>query len=113
MIRKFKDFVWLLLRKINLGGVVQLMLKSILLEDGWFKSFNTKESIDKDGNPIPWNTYPFIKFIEPRLTKYFIVFEFGSGNSTIWYSQRVKSITAVENDPNWYEITKNRLPKNA
>ena len=113
MIRKFKDFIWLLLRKMNLGGAVQLMLKSALLDDGWFKSFNEKRSIDKNGNPIPWNTYPFIKFIEPRLKNTFRIFEYGSGNSTIWYSKRVESIVAVENDKNWFEIVKTGLPENA
>lgn len=111
--RKIKNFIWLILRKINLGGVVQLILKSALLEDGWFNSFNKKESIDKLGNPIPWNTYPYIKFIEPRLKDTFQLFEFGSGNSTIWYAEKVRSIKSVENDEGWFKVISNKLPKNA
>ncbi len=85
----------------------------LLKEDGWFESFKTKQSIDKDGNPIPWCTYPFIKFIEPRLKKNFNVFEFGGGNSTIWYAKRVNSIKAVEHDKGWIEYISNKMPKNA
>lgn len=80
MIRRIKNIVWKLLVKLNLGGAIQLMLTGGLLEDGWFKSFNTKQSVDINNSHIPWCTYSFIKFIEPRLKKDFTVFEFGSGN---------------------------------
>lgn len=98
---------------IRLGACVQLSLASTLVDDGWFNSFYKKESVDKNNKPIPWNTYPFLKFIEPRLKKSFDVFEYGCGNSTIWYSDRVKSITAVENDKEWYEKIRLKLPQNA
>lgn len=113
MIRKIKNIVWKFLNTIGIGGPIQLMLNGALKEDGWFKSFNTKQSIDKDGNPIPWCTYPFIKFIEPRLNNRFNVFEFGGGNSTIWYANRVNTIRAVEHDKKWAEYISKKMPKNA
>lgn len=113
MIRKVKDLFWTILRKINLGGPIQLMLNGALLEDGWYKSYNTKKSIDKNGNPIPWCSYPFIKFIEPRLKKSFNVFEYGCGNSTLWYAQRVGCIKSVEHDGEWYKIISKQMPSNA
>jgi len=113
MIRRIKNIVWKLLIKLNLGGAIQLMLTGGLLEDGWFKSFNTKQSVDINNSPIPWCTYSFIKFIEPRLKKDFIVFEFGSGNSTLWYSNRVKNIISVENDEEWFNYISSKLPHNA
>lgn len=113
MKKKIKQLVWNVLIKLKIGGVTQLYLASGLRDDGWFESFNTKKSIDKDGNPIPWCTYPFIKFIEPRLKKDFKVFEYGSGNSTLWYSKRVDEITAVENDLDWYKNVSSSIPANA
>jgi hypothetical protein len=113
MIRKIKNVFWYILIKLKIGGVVQLFLASGLKEDGWFESFNIKESIDKDGNPIPWCTYSFIKFIEPRLKKHFKVFEYGSGNSTLWYAKRVNEITSVENDFDWYKNVSSSMPSNA
>lgn len=113
MIRRVKNIIWKLLNTIGIGGPIQLMLNGALKEDGWFKSFNTKQSIDKDGNPIPWCTYPFIKFIEPRLNKNFNVFEFGGGNSTIWYAKRVNNIKAVEHDKKWVEYISLKMPGNA
>ncbi|MCX6181992.1 MAG: class I SAM-dependent methyltransferase [Bacteroidetes bacterium] len=104
-------FRWLL-NLIGLGGIVQLRANSILSHYGWFKSFQIKSSIDKNGNPIPWCTYPFIEFIEPRLSKEFNVLEFGSGNSTLWYSRKVAKIKCVEHDKSWYEKVKKELSGN-
>ena len=42
--------------------------------------------IDKNSNPLPWVTYGFIDFISERLNKSIDVFEYGSGNSTLWYA---------------------------
>lgn len=113
MIRKIKDIIWKTLAKINLGGPIQLMLNGALLEDGWFKSYNSKKSIDRNGNPIPWCSYPFIKFIEPRLKKEFNIFEYGCGNSTLWYAQKVGCIKSVEHDKIWFDIISKQLPSNA
>jgi precorrin-6B methylase 2 len=111
--RGLRNIVWKLLRTLKLAAFFQLSLASTLVDDGWFNSYYKKESIDKQNNPIPWNTYPFLKFIGPRLKNSFTVFEYGCGNSTIWYSQRVRSITAVENDKDWFERIRTRLPANA
>lgn len=108
-----KKQIWNFLNKIKLGGPVQLMINGALIEDGWYRSFHTKKSVDKTGNPIPWCTYSFIKFIEPRLKKDFEVFEYGCGNSTIWYAKRVNSIKSVEHDDGWLNTIKAKLPTNA
>jgi hypothetical protein len=113
MIKKIKQVIWNILIKLKIGGVIQLFLASGLREDGWFESFNTKRSIDKDGNPIPWCTYSFIKFLEPRLKKDFKVFEYGSGNSTLWYAEKVGEIMAVENDLDWFKNVSSLMPNNA
>lgn len=112
MIRKIKNFVWKILNILGLGGSVQLMLESELKNSGWFKSYHTKQSVNREGKPIPWNTYPYIYFIEKRLKKHFDLFEYGSGNSTLWYAERVGTIKAVENDKSWFELVAKRMPSN-
>lgn len=92
--------------------MVQLQLKSGLKDDGWFKSFQTKKSIDKNGQPLAWYNYGFLKFLDNRLTKDLNVFEYGAGNSTIWYAQKVNFVKSVENDQKWIEILTPQLPKN-
>jgi protein-L-isoaspartate O-methyltransferase len=39
----------------------------------------------------------------------FNVFEYGSGNSTLWWSKRAEKVTSVEDDEAWYEKIKHAL----
>ena len=76
---------------------------------GWLNSLYSGRPVNETGQPIPWYTYPAIDFLEPRISPDWRVFEWGSGNSTLWWAQRVTSVHAVESDPNWYqEIKKNQ-----
>lgn len=113
MIKTIKDSVWNLLNKIGVGGPLQLSMGGALRQYGWYKSFETKQSIDAEGQPIPWYTYPFIRFLGPRLHTDLTVFEYGSGNSTQWYAPKVKHITAVEHDAEWVKLVRKKLPANA
>lgn len=82
-----------------------------MLNLGWFASFRTQVAIDQDGQPLPWYTYSAINFLEERLTADMRVFEYGSGNSTLWYSKRVKQVVAVESDSEWYAHVSLQLPE--
>jgi len=79
---------------------------------GWINSMTTQSVIDKDGNPLPWVTYPFIRFIDEKLNHNLDIFEFGSGNSTLFYAARVASVDSVENDKFWFEKIRNTVPQN-
>ncbi len=113
MVKFFKSLVWSVLRLFNLAAPVQLLLKSSLKEDGWFKSYKLQQSIDNEGNPIAWYSYCCLKFLEPRLKKNFQVFEYGSGNSTLWYATEVAKVVSVEHDKKWAEFVASKLPNNA
>jgi len=80
--------------------------KNYLKKEGWTKSMIKKMPIDKNGNEIPWFTYSAIHFLTPRLTKDLSVFEYGSGNSTIWFSKYCKTIVSTEHNENWYNMMK-------
>lgn len=84
-----------------------------LLDTGWINSFIKKEPLDKYGSPIPWLTYPAINFLSERLNQNLMVFEYGSGNSTFYYSKIVKKVIAVEHNKEWYEKIKSKLPENS
>lgn len=107
-----RKIAWKLLRFLKIASFIQISYKGILDEYGWFKSFNKKQSIDKDGNPIPWFTYSLISFISDRLTNELNVFEFGSGNSTLWFSHKVEKVISVEHNKEWYNIVKDKMPSN-
>ena len=80
-----------------------------LREAGWIKSVEKRMPVNKKGEPIPWFTLSFIYFLEERLKKEMSVFEYGSGNSTIYLSSRVGNICSLEHDEVWYGKMKDRL----
>jgi hypothetical protein len=104
---------WKALAWLGLDASVALVRDSALAREGWFDSYRTKRSVDAAGRPVPWYTYPAIHFLEPRLTKDMDVFEYGCGNSTIWYAQKVRSVISVENDQEWHANVSRILPGNA
>lgn len=79
---------------------------------GWQKSCDLKISVDKNGNPIPWLTYPAVKFIEGRLQSDWSVFEYGSGNSTLWWSKRVGHVISCEHAHSWFQSIVRSIPDN-
>lgn len=70
---------------------------------GQFRSMRSLECVDANGMPIPWYTYPAIEYLDHLDFSKLTVFEYGSGNSTLWWAKRALSVTSVENDENWYE----------
>ena len=102
-----KKFFRKILYIFGLEAIGRILLqKSALKEDGWFKSVKTKQAVDKNGNPIPWLTYSFIDFIDDRLNKTMEVFEFGAGNSSIYWAKKAKSVISIEHSPEWFKIIK-------
>ena len=97
---------------LKISHIFLLSYKISYLKDvGWQNSVLKQSSIDKNGSPIPWYSYPLLHFIESRLTNEIIVFEFGSGNSTIWWAQHASKVIACEHNQFWIEKLK-PLPKN-
>lgn len=59
----------------------------------------------------PWMCPGTIKFCQTHLSPPMSALEFGSGRSSIWFSQRVQNLTSVEHDVNWYQSVKEKLEK--
>ena len=100
-------------RTRELRGWLRLRHRGYLAERGWYRSVGTETSVDADGAPLAWYTYGAIEFLEPRVRKDMDVFEYGCGNSTLWWASRVNRVWAVEHDETWYEQMRNQLPENA
>lgn len=108
------------MKKLIIGVMKALGIYSIYLlraggvpwEDGWFRSFREERSVDLDGNPIPWLTYPAIAFIARRIRSDMSVFEYGCGSSTLWWAQRVNEVIACEHDREWYRKVVENIPDN-
>lgn len=81
--------------------------------DGWIESHRSGVSIDGQGRPLPWFTYPSIAFLAPRILPDMRVFEYGAGQSSSWWAVRVKDVIAVEHDPDWHAKVQASTPANA
>lgn len=88
-------------------------VKGYLTEIGWFKAFRSRSPVDQNGEAIPWVTYSFIDFISERIKKEHSVFEFGSGNSTIYYAKRALKVVSVEHDKDWFDRISSSTPINS
>lgn len=86
--------------------------KSYLRRQGWWQSFRKRVGINASGEPIPWMTYPLIEFLSARVNPAWAVFEYGSGNSTLWWAERVASIQSCEHDQDWFSRIKSNMPGN-
>ena len=91
------------LEAVGLYAPYTLVTKGPLKEDGWFRSLRGRESVDAQGRPIPWLTYPAIEFLSRHVRPEMSVFEYGCGNSTLWWAGRVREVIACEHDPAWIE----------
>ncbi|HMR18622.1 MAG TPA: FkbM family methyltransferase, partial [Sphingobacterium sp.] len=63
-------------------------------------------------NPIPWLTYSFLDFLDGRLHNDMTLFEYGSGNSTLFFAKHVKYVRSIEHDRAWYDKVKTSAPEN-
>jgi len=72
--------------------------------NGNYPSLKYKTSINKSDLIVPWLTYPAIEAIlDFDLSAYALV-EFGAGLSTLFFSQRSRSVISVESDLKFIEF---------
>jgi hypothetical protein len=109
---KFLKLIDILSSPSKLFFVLTMPYSGYLKDIGWFESFKIKEPVDENLSALPWVTYPFIHFIESRLINVKSIFEYGSGNSTLYYSRFVGHVVSVEHDQGWYENIKKKMPEN-
>ena len=85
--------------------------KILSLDYGQFKTMN-KGCINKYGEAIPWYTYPAIEYIKQLDFSDKTVFEYGSGNSTIFWAKRCRYLFSIEDNQEWYDKMNVKLPEN-
>lgn len=100
-----KNMLARLLSKLIPGFVVMWgNFKILAFRHGQWRSVRCRMAVDIKGNPIPWYTYPAIEYLNNFDFTQCDVFEFGSGNSSLYWSSRSKSVVSVEDNQAWYEI---------
>ncbi len=68
---------------------------------------------NSESEPIPWYTYPAIEYIQQLDLTNLKVFEWGAGNSSLFFANRTKEVYSVESDKDWFnDISKRKLINN-
>ncbi len=103
-------FPWLV---VFFKGMSLLYAKrSYLKESGYIESTISHKPIKRDGSPLPWMNYNIISFFEQRLNKDLSLFEYGCGNSTLFFSNFVQNVVSVECNREWYDYVVKTLRDN-
>lgn len=97
------------LRALSTGALTPLAFS---LQSGHFRSSLKSKAVDKSGKPLPWYTYPAIDFLSQKEMTNRSVLEFGSGQSTLWWAARAKSVVSFESDADWYNYVRKQVPDN-
>lgn len=79
---------------------------------GYARSITENQCVDGAGSPIPWYTYPAIEQLGKWDFSAKDVLEYGSGNSTLWWSRRARFVTSIESDEQWHDVVKRRMGDN-
>ena len=101
------------MRKIFPGLSIMKHNFSLLAFDlGQWRSVKEGMAVDAKGGAIPWYTYPAIEYLSSFDFKDCEVFEYGSGNSSLFWASRALSVCSVEDNHKWFEIVSKRQRKN-
>jgi hypothetical protein len=88
------------------------LFRILALEYGHLRSVATGRSIDGNGEPVPWYTYPAIEYIRQLDVSNLSIFEYGSGFSTLFWGSAARQVTSVEDEEGWHAEMMQRLPPN-
>jgi hypothetical protein len=106
----FRDLVVYLItsaRYLLLKGRFLLFVKDLRAFFEWRKyRISTKGTLDYK---IPWLVFSCIQFLEKWLKKEMLVFEYGSGGSTLFFAEKTASVFSVEHDQSWYYNAKKAM----
>lgn len=109
-IRKYIDSILIILRIRHFITAIR-SLKVLEIDLGHSLSSLSYQSVNRKNEPIPWITYTAINYLESIELKNKKVFEYGCGNSTLYFARRSKKIVSVESNYQWFEKIQERSKK--
>jgi len=78
-------------------------MKILAVDYGYLRSKEQELPCDGDGRPIPLYTYPTIEYLAQLDLAERTVFEFGAGQSSLFWRERARRVISVENNRDWFE----------
>ena len=86
--------------------------KILSVDYAQYKTISNWECVDRKGNEIGWYTYPAIEYLNNLDFSQKSIFEYGSGNSSIFWAKKSKNIISIEHDEKWFNKVKSNLREN-
>lgn len=77
---------------------------------GYFRSALRRTVTGREGQPVPWMTFPLVAFLETLPLADRSVLEFGSGASSAWWGERARCVVSLETDPAWLDRVRASVP---
>jgi len=87
-------------------------LQILLYGQGQLNAFKQNRPVDAQGAPIPWITYAAFEFLSQFDYAESTIFEFGSGNSTLFWAGRARKVISIETNKEWFEALYTSKPPN-
>jgi hypothetical protein len=86
--------------------------RSLWFDYAHVRSAAMHQAVDADGQAVPWYTYPAIEYLRQLDFSSKTVFEYGSGNSTLFWGASASRVVSAEEDEAWYATLKPKVPAN-
>ncbi|MEE2659582.1 MAG: class I SAM-dependent methyltransferase [Candidatus Latescibacterota bacterium] len=83
-------------------------LLNLSTTSGHVKNFLRQLPVDSCGEPVPWYTYPAIDYLSNLDFSDARIFEFGTGQSTLFWERRAREVIAVDLEAEWVEFVRAR-----
>lgn len=96
----------------SLADMEQALRNGFLKDSGWLDSADRKLSV-RDGVPLPWFTYGAIEFLERELPTDLSMFEYGGGQSSVYWAGRLRRLVSIDHDPAFGALIQPQLPPQA
>lgn len=87
-------------------------IRAFCFRSGYYRSIRADRPIDSNGKPLPWYTYGAISYLESFDFGEKQIFEYGCGNSTLFWASRALSVTGCESDLSWFNEIRAKSPPN-
>ena len=84
-----------------------------LINTGQLRSILKGKPVDRNGAPLPWFSFPAIHYLDQLHLKGLRVFEYGTGNSTLFWIRKECSLCAVEFDAGWADYVRKNAGESA
>lgn len=95
-----------------LADMEQELRNGFLKDSGWLDSAECKLAV-RDGAPLPWFTYGAIEFLERELPSDLSMFEYGGGQSSVYWAGRLRRLVSINHDPAFGAFIQPQLPPHA